>query len=216
MTRETWARRSVMGMLTALGGAFAAGGSVSAAPASAFQPARHQPDEWFDQLPGKHRVFIDTSSPKGIADGSMFGNNIFTAHSNAYGLGDSDVAMVICLRHQSAAFAFTDAIWSKYGKALADSVSYVDPVTKEAPLANPYMAAPRNTFATLAKRGVVFAICDMSTHRLSRLLAGQGGDADAMYKQMVANAIPNGRFVSAGVVALTHAQEYGYSLLVAG
>ena len=64
MTREKWARRSVVGMLTAIGGAFAAGGSVSAAP-GAFQPARHQPDEWLDQLPGKHRVFIDVVSGTG-------------------------------------------------------------------------------------------------------------------------------------------------------
>src|SRR5689334_10290248 len=121
MKRETWARRSVMGMLTALGGAFAVGPAPASAsaPASGFQPARHQADEWLDQLPGKHRVFIDTSSPKGIADGTMFANNIFTAHTASYSLTDSDVAMVICLRHQSAAFAFTDAIWSKYGKALA-------------------------------------------------------------------------------------------------
>jgi hypothetical protein len=42
------------------------------------------------------------------------------------------------------------------------------------------------------------------------------GDAEAMYKTMAANAIASSRFVSAGVVALTRSQEYGYSLLYAG
>jgi hypothetical protein len=157
-----------------------------------------------------------SSSPQGASDGLQFANNLLSTNRSAYGLADEDLSLVVCLRHQSAAFAFSDVIWSKHGKALADSVRYTDPVTKEAPLANPLTAAPRNPIAALAKRGVVFAICDLSSHRLSRLLAGPGGDADAMYKQMAANPVPNGRFVPAGVAALTRAQEYGYSLLVAG
>ena len=43
-----------------------------------------------------------------------------------------------------------------------------------------------------------------------------GASKDNVYKDLVASAIPNGRFVPAGVVAVTRAQEYSYSLLSAG
>ena len=43
----------------------------------------------------------------------------------------------------------------------------------------------------------------------------RGEAADDIYQELVANAIPNGRFVAAGVVAATRSQEYGYSLLYA-
>jgi hypothetical protein len=218
MTHDKWARRSVMGALTALGAAFTVGSSSASAHGSAagFEPARHPQDEWFDKLPGKHRVFIDTVSPKGAGEGILFANNLFTGNESGYGLKDADIAIILCLRHQAALFAFTDVVWSKHGKALSESAGYTDPRTGEAPLANPHTAAPRNALGTLAKRGVHFAVCNLSARRLSRLLAGQGGDVEAMYKHLTTNAIPNSHFVPAGVVAATRAQEYGYSLLVAG
>jgi hypothetical protein len=40
-----------------------------------------------------------------------------------------------------------------------------------------------------------------------------GGNADAVVKELMANAIANSHFVPAGVVAVTRAQERGYSLL---
>jgi hypothetical protein len=218
MTNELWARRAMMSALTTVGAAFTLGSRrAAAAPAAtSFEPARHVQDEWLDKMKGKHRVFIDTSTPRGAGDGIQYANNLFSANKSGYGLNDEDLAIVLCLRHQAALFAFNDVIWAKHGKALSDSASYVDPRTKEAPLANPYVAAPRSALPTLAKRGVQIAVCDLSTRRLSRLLAGQGGDVDAMYAQMTSNGVPNARFVPAGVVALTRAQEYGFSVLISG
>jgi len=41
-------------------------------------------------------------------------------------------------------------------------------------------------------------------------------DAEAVYQELRANAVPNGHFMAAGVVGLTRAQEFGYSVLIAG
>jgi hypothetical protein len=41
------------------------------------------------------------------------------------------------------------------------------------------------------------------------------GNADAIYKELTSNLIPNSHMVSAGVVAVNRAQEYGYTLLTA-
>src|SRR5205814_1481409 len=42
-----------------------------------FEPARHTRDDWFDQLPGKHRVVFDTWSADKFDDAIRFANNIF-------------------------------------------------------------------------------------------------------------------------------------------
>jgi intracellular sulfur oxidation DsrE/DsrF family protein len=54
----------------------------------------------------------------------------------------------------------------------------------------------------------------------TRFLTGQvaqavKGDAEALYKEVSANLIPNSHMVAAGVVAVNRAQEYGYTLLTA-
>ena len=40
-----------------------------------------------------------------------------------------------------------------------------------------------------------------------------GQEASVVLAELVANTIPNGHMVPAGVMALTRAQEYGYSFL---
>ena len=47
------------------------------------------------------------------------------------------------------------------------------------------------------------------------IAADAGGHADAVFKELIANTIPNSRVVSAGVLAVNRAQEYGYTLLTA-
>jgi hypothetical protein len=219
MTHEKWRRRSVMSGVGASIAAFIFGSRPAGAaqtPATAFQPARHAQDEWLDKLPGKHRVFIDVISGTGAGEAVGFANNLYTANKDAYGLEDGDLAIVMCLRHSATVFAFTDVLWSKHGKAMADSSKYTNPRATEPPTANPYTVAPRDAFGGLTKRGMQFAVCNSASRRISRALAGPDGDAEAMYKTMVANMIPSSRLVPAGVVALTRSQEYGYSLLYAG
>ena len=124
--------------------------------------------------------------------------------------------MIVILRHSATAFGYSDAIWSKHGRALAGFTSYADPENSEPPTGNPFTGAPRNALDGLAARGVQFAVCDRASRGTSRRLAGQGGDADAIYAEMVANMIPSSRLVSAGVIGVTRAQEYGYSVIHVG
>jgi len=220
MEQRRQARRSfVKGMGAAAAGVALAGTRTAAqapAPASAFQPARHDNDAWFDKLPGKHRVILDTTSADGTGEAIQFANNLLTANKSGYELDEGDLAIVVCLRHFATAFAFTDAIWARHGKALSDGAHYALPKSGAIPVVNPHNGVPRNPLNALAKRGVHFAICNMATRRISRQVAGSAGDAEAVYKELVANAIPNGHFMPAGVVAVTRAQEYGYSLLCVG
>jgi len=203
--------------MSAVAAAFAFGArSASAQTAAApFQPARHPQDEWFDKIPGKHRVVFDVTSFRGVPEALHFASNIYLGNKSMYGLDESDAAVVIILRHAATAFGYSDAIWAKHGKALAEATSYTDK-SGEPPRGNPFNATRIETINEMAKRGVQFAVCDTASHGLARRLAGAGGDADAMYKEMVASMIPSSRLVVVGVIGVTRAQEYGYSVVHAG
>jgi intracellular sulfur oxidation DsrE/DsrF family protein len=78
------------------------------------------------------------------------------------------------------------------------------------------MALPNlgSTIESVVKRGTRFAVCDMATHFFAAQVAMMsGGNADAVYKELTGNLIPNSHMVAAGVVAVNRAQEYGYTLL---
>jgi intracellular sulfur oxidation DsrE/DsrF family protein len=212
------ARRSFLARLGVAAAAFGVGSAASvhaqsAAPAGPFQPARHDKDAWFDQIPGKHRVFFDVVSPQGVADAIQFTDNTIEANKTGYGLEASDLALVVCLRHMATPFAFGDALWAKYGAQLGEALKVTDPKTGVAPVINTRRAA----LEELAKRGVHFAVCDFASHRFAGMVARRNNtDADAVYKEMVASVMPNSTFVPAGIVAVNRSQEHGYALAYVG
>jgi hypothetical protein len=189
-----------------------------------FQPARHATDDWMDKIPGKHRVVLDSVSAEGAGSALLYANNLYEANQKGYSLGDGDLAIIVVLRHFATAFAFSDAIWAKYGKAMGEMLKFNDPNTKQPPTTNVFNASGYgmaltnfgNTIDALVKRGTRFAICDAATHFVAGQLAGPSGNADAIYKEFAASTIPNSTFVPAGVVGVTRAQERGYALIYAG
>jgi intracellular sulfur oxidation DsrE/DsrF family protein len=177
-----------------------------------------------NRLPGRHRTFIDCATVNGAGEGMLYANNLYVANKNGYQLNENDVAVVVCLRHFATVFAYTDAIWGKYGKAMSDLVQFVDPKTKQAPSTNLLnsadygMSMPNfgNSIPSVVKRGTHFAVCDMATHFISGQVAmAVKANPDALYKEFASNLIPNSHLVAAGVLATNRAQEYGYTLLTA-
>jgi intracellular sulfur oxidation DsrE/DsrF family protein len=218
MTNKMWARRSLMSGMSAVAAAFALGGRPASAQTAAapFEPARHPQDEWLDKIRGKHRVVFDVTSFRGVPEALHFAHNTYTGNKSMYGIDEADLALVIILRHSATAFGYSDAMWAKHGKALTAATSYADPKSSELPKGNPFNATGVEAIGEMARRGVQFGVCDTASHGLSRRIAGPGGDADAIYKEMVASMIPNSRLVVAGVIGVARAQEYGYSVVHVG
>jgi intracellular sulfur oxidation DsrE/DsrF family protein len=227
--RQPVARRSFLSRLgagaAAFGAAFTVGGEARAqnpSPASPWQPTRHSEDDWLEEGRAKHRFFLDTSEVRGLGHAIFWSNNFCTvSRGTAYNLTDADSAVVICLRHESAPFAFTDAMWAKYGAALSEHAVFTDPKTKQHATVNVFQASGYGdaltnrgtTFDTLISHGVRFAVCMLAT----RGIAGQaarltGGKVDDIYKELVDNKIPNAHMVPAGIVAVNRAQERGFSI----
>ena len=214
---------SNLGVAASAAGATLAAGSTGAhaqTPGDGpWQPARHPQDDWFDQLPGKHRFFFDTTTPDRLEGAIQFTGNYYTANKDGYGLEITDLAVIVGMRHRSAPFAFNDAMWAKYGVTLAKRAEFVDPKTKEMPKVNFYTpkapAAPARArgLAGLINLGVQFAICNLSTRAISGLIADATDQkTDDVYKEITANLIDRARLVPAGIVAVNRAQERGYSI----
>lgn len=199
-------------MLAGLGSVAAAGAlgtQTAGAQGAAFTPALHPEDAWLSAIPGRHRIILDVTSPEHVPDAIRFVGNLYTGHKSGYGVEESDLAIVVCFRHSATPYGYGDGIWSKHGK-LIDAKA--DPV----PTVNPFNAPGRTQLADLAKRGVQFMVCGTASRGLAGRIAGQGGDVDAVMKEMAANVIPSARIVPAGVIGVTHAQERGYALLYVG
>jgi intracellular sulfur oxidation DsrE/DsrF family protein len=230
-----WARRSFLSRLGAGAAAIGAAFGADAVPAQAqesmapraagWQPARHAEDDWLDQVTAQHRIFFDTATPTAVGLALLFANNYFTANRTGYSLADSDLAVVICVRHRSTPFAYSDAMWAKYGAPIAERSGFVDPRTNQAPTLNVYQAAGYGallqnnglTLDALIKHGVRFAVCQTSTRGYATAIAAKtGGSADDIYKELTAHLVPNAHMVPAGIVAVNRAQERGYSFAYVG
>jgi intracellular sulfur oxidation DsrE/DsrF family protein len=228
---EPLLRRSFLTQAGATAAAIGLGGAAvthaqSGAKGSRFQPARHSQDDWLDAIPGKHRLYLDAVTGYGAGDALLFAGNFLNSSKAAYNLTDSDCAVVICFRHFSTPFAWTDAIWAKYGEPFTEMLTKIkDPKTGKAPTINLFRVAGYGlqlnnlgtTIDDLVKRGVQFAVCDTATHFTAQQLAqATKGDAEAVYKDLTSNTIPNSRYVSAGILATNRAQERGYTLAHCG
>jgi len=192
-----------------------------ATPAGSWQPARHAEDDWFEPATAvRHRFFFDTSTADGFGRALLFANNYFTANRSSYGLADADLALVICARHESTQFAFTDDMWAKYPQPFADRSRFTDPKTTKPAIVNVYRAtgygllpSMGTTIDAVIRRGVRFAVCQMATRATAGVIArSTGGNADDIYKELAEHLIPNAHLVPAGIVAVNRAQERGYSL----
>jgi intracellular sulfur oxidation DsrE/DsrF family protein len=213
-------RRLFLTRLTGLTGATALFDAAdSQSPASttparlAFEPARHAQDDWFDDLPGKHRVIFDTFMSEMFGEAVGFVGNYVSVNKDAYELGEKDIAVIVTCRHQTAPFAFNDAMWAKYGKQFSARMKFVDPKTKEPPSVNVY----NSQLTRLGKSGVQLAVCRLTTRAYTRIIADVfGTKPDDVFDELAANTVAPGHFVPAGIVAVTRAQERGYTLASIG
>ena len=200
---------------TAAAVALGTGSAAAQSPAGTFQPVRHPEDDWFVTRPGKHRVVLDTTSAAGVADAIRFANNLFNGSKSGYRVDEADMAIVICLRHRATPHAYTDALWSKYGRVL-DRRDEDTNASGPVPTTNLYNSGERPQLSDLARRGVHFMVCGTASRGIAQRAAGPNGNADAVFRELEATLIPNAHIVAAGVVGVTHAQEQGYSYLYVG
>jgi len=226
MTDSNIPRRRIVAGLGFGAAALTAAGAKAEARADA--PARWQPtfepeDSWLER-PGRHRMVFDATSPNGAGEALVFADNFFVANKNDYKIEAADLSLVIVLRHMATPFAYSDAVWGRYGTALSEILKFPDPQTRKPPAVNLYNAKGRDklsnrgvTLDDLAAEGVQFAVCGMATAGISGAIAKKLKlDKDAVHKDILANLVRNSHLAAAGIVAVGRAQEHGYALAYVG
>jgi len=210
----TPARRQFLGRLGAGSAAFcAAFGSASPAQAQTPVPTprRHPIDDWMDALPSAHRMVFDAHSSDGLDDVLAYASNVFLANRTGYGVDSHDVGVIVVMRHNAAPYAFTDAMWAKYGGVFASALKLGD----GRPSTNP--ANRDKTIDDLVAQGAHFAVCQMAARRFAGMAAhANNAGVDTVLEELSRNLINNAHLTPAGIVAVGRAQERGFAFGYAG
>ena len=137
------------------------------------------PDEWFKQIKGKHRIVFDVPHPNEIFPFAW--PRIFLATNAATGTAEKDCSVVVVLRHTAIPYAMEDRLWSKYN--FGETFKANDPKTKKPSTRNPFWKPKQGDFNIpgvgvvpigineLQDSGVLFCVCDMALTVYSGVVA---------------------------------------------
>ncbi len=236
-------RRAVIGLGAALVGAGVGASAIAgtgraatagADPAAPWSPAFEEQDGWMDRPGTRHRLVFDTTVATAAESAMFYADTYYAANKSGYGLAPDTLGVILIFRHMSTPFGFNDAMWAKYGHAIAAQLKLEGEQAIRAVQGNPLLTAapdPRPakaakpakpsddddapvTLAALAARGARFAVCGMATTGMAAQLAKKTGkDAKAVEAELKANLIPGAVIVPAGIVAVDRAQEHGYAFV---
>jgi len=221
-------RRQFLG--TIAGGVAAIGVSSIISPLSAqaennFLTDSDDPDAWFKQIKGKHRIVFDVPSPNEIFPFAW--PRIFLVTNAATGTAEKDCSVVVVLRHTAIPYAMEDRLWSKYN--FGEVFKANDPKDKKPATRNPFWKPKQGDFNIpgvgvvpigineLQDSGVLFCACDMALTVYSGVVAQSLNlDPAEVKKDWVSGILPGIKIVPAGIWALNRAQERGCSYCFAG
>ena len=183
------------------------------------------PDEWFKQIKGKHRIVFDVPQPNEIFPFAW--PRIFLATNAATGTPEKDCSTVVVLRHTGIGYALEDRLWAKY--KLGELFKAEDPKTKKPATRNPFWKPKQGDFNVpglgpvpigineLQDSGVLFAACNMAIIVYSAVAAQMMNlDPEEVKKDWLSGVLPNVQVMPAGVWAINRAQEKGCSYVFTG
>jgi len=183
------------------------------------------PDEWFKQIKGKHRIVFDAVRPHEIMP--FVWPRVFLMTNEATGTPSKDNSVVVVLRHSAVGYAFQDSLWEKY--KLGELFKADDPATGKPSLRNPFWKPAKGAYKVpgfgevqigineLQESGVMFCACNAAMTVYSGILA----DSMKLKQEDVLNdfkaaLLPNIQVVPSGVWALGRAQEHNCGYIFTG
>jgi hypothetical protein len=210
-------RRAFLGSLAA--GAATLGISTLASPLNLTagplgSPNPADADAWFEKVKGKHRVVFDVTEPHGVFPFAW--PRVFMMTNVNTGTPESDLGVVVVLRHNSIPYAMNDGLWAKY--KFGEVFKIQDEATKAPSVRNAFWKPKPGDFKVpgvgpvaigineLQDSGVMFCVCDMAMTVYSAALAGTVDPAEVK-KDFLAGLLPNVQVVPSGVWAVGRAQE---------
>ncbi len=183
------------------------------------------PDAWFKQIKGKHRMVFDVTQPHETFPFAW--PRVFLMTNAGTGTPEKDNSVVVVLRHEAIPYAMQDALWEKY--KFGDVFKVKDPVTKATAVRNPFWKPKTGDYKVpgignvaigineLQESGVLFCVCNAAITVYSAVVAETlKKDAAEIKKEWEAGLLPGVQIVPSGVWAVGRAQEHGCAYCFAG
>lgn len=180
-------------------------------------------DAWFNKVKGKHRVVFDVPAPHDVFPFAW--PRVFMMTNAKTGTPETDLGVVVVLRHSGIPYAMEDRLWAKY--KFGEVFKIDDAATKAPAVRNAFWKPKPGDFKVpglgevaigineLQASGVMFCVCDMALTVYSAALA-QNMDPAEVKKDFVSGLLPNIQVVPSGVWALGRAQEKKCAYIFAG
>ena len=178
-------------------------------------------ERWLDTIPGKHRQVYDAPEPHNGMP-LMWSHVFLMTGAQAYAVPESELGVVLVLRHAAMPLVLNDSVWAKY--KFGEFYKIADPQTKAPATRNPYanlkpgdLPLMEAALEKLIARGVKVATCGLAIHHYSMAFAQQTkGDAEAIKKEWLAAVLPGIYVAPSGVIAVHGAQSRGCTYCFAG
>ena len=183
------------------------------------------PEKWFKQIKGQHRIVFDVPQPNGIFPFAW--SRIFLVTNAGTGTSEKDCSVLVVLRHTAIPYALEDRLWLKYN--LGEVFKVNDPKTGKPSIRNPFWKPRQGDFNIpgvgvvpigineLQDSGVLFCACDMALTVYSGVVAeSKHLDPVEVKKDWLSGILPGIKVVPAGIWAINRAQERGCSYCFAG
>jgi len=210
------------GALTMASLAFPA--KLAAGPGN-FENSSEDPEEWFKQITGKHRIVFDVSKPNSILPFAW--PRVFLMTNEQTGSTEKECNEVVILRHEAIPYAFESSLWEKY--KLGDFAHITDPKTNAPSVRNMFWQPKAGDFAIpgignvqigineLQDSGVMFGVCAVAILVNSHAIAQKmNADPEVVHKDLMAGILPGIQLLPSGVWAVGRAQEHGCAYCFAG
>lgn len=212
-------RREFMGLATAMA-AIGVGAALPASIATAADGPSTPFTQWLDTIQGTHRVVFDMREHNGGMALAWAWVYYLTA-SQAYGVPQEDIGVVLVMRHNAIPAALDDSAWEKYN--LGELFDITDYATGAPALRNPFYLTMSDDFLPdmalqkLIDRGVNVGACDMAIHHYSSIAAKKMGMPHEEVKADWNRAVlPGITHMPSGLVACQGAVSRGCTYLYAG
>ena len=183
------------------------------------------PDAWFKQIKGKHKIVFDVTQPNEIFPFAW--PRVFLNTNEQTGTAFKDQSVVVVLRNKAIPYAFEDRLWDKY--KFGDLFKVVDPQTKAASVRNPFWRPKPGDYKLpgignlaigineLQNNGVMFCVCETAiTGKSYGAAESMNLDPVKVREEWLAGLLPGIQLVPSGVWAIGRAQEHGCAYCFAG
>jgi intracellular sulfur oxidation DsrE/DsrF family protein len=187
--------------------------------------APDDPDAWFNQIKGKHRIVFDATEPNGVMPFAW--PRVFLVTNELTGTPSKNTSVVVILRHNAIPYALNNGLWEKY--KLGEVFKVNDNMTNAVATHNAFWQPKAGDFKLpgvgnvaigineLQDNGVMFAVCNMALTVFSAAVAEKMNmDANTVYNDWKAGILPKIQLVPSGVWAVGRAQEHGCAYCFAG